>query len=208
MASSRSKAAEAPVRRGGGRPREEAIDTAILRAAQQLLVKDGFAKMSVAQIAEVAGVGKPAIYRRYKDKGELVLAAIEDMRAGLPEPDSGSTREDLVTLLEIARRKFDMGLAGTLLVEEGEHPELLDQFRRRMIQPAGRQAVAVLERGQERGEIRSDLDPELAAQAVMGSFLWHYMYTGRPKRGWAQRVVETLWPGFASSNDGRAARRR
>ena len=208
MASSRSKPAQALVPHSGGRPREQAIDAAILRAAQRLLAEEGFAKMSVAQIAEVAGVGKPAIYRRYKDKGELVLAAIEDMRARLPEPDSGSTRDDLVALLEIARRKFDMGLAGTLLVEEGEHSELLEQFRRRMIQPAGRQVVAVLARGQERGEVRSDLDPELAAQAVMGSFLWHYMYSGRPKRGWAQRVVETLWPGFAASNGRRAARRR
>jgi AcrR family transcriptional regulator len=190
----------AEARRAGGRPREEAIDVAILRAAQQLLTEDGFSGMSIARVAEVAGVGRPAVYRRYRDKSDLVLAAIEDMRSRMPTPDSGRTRDDVVALLEIARRKFDMGLAGTLLVEEAEHPELLEKFRARMIQPAGNQVIEVIERGQERGEVRPDLDPVLAAQALMGSFTWHYMYGGRPKKGWSERVVENLWPAFAAEN--------
>jgi AcrR family transcriptional regulator len=180
------------------RPREEALDRAILAAAQKLLMEEGFASMSIARVAEAAGVGRPAIYRRYKDKGELVLAAIEDMRTRLQTPDTGSTRDDMVALLDFARRKFDMSLAGTLLVEEAERPELLDQFRARMIQPAGNQMVAVIERGRERGEVRADVDPALAAQAVMGSFLWHYMYAGRPKRGWSEALVDTIWPGLAA----------
>jgi hypothetical protein len=96
----------------------------------------------------------------------------------------------------MARRKFDMSLAGTLLVEESEHPELLGRFRERMISPAYGQVAAALERGKERGEVRKDLDVQTAAHAVMGSFLYHYMAEGRPPRGWAERVVKTLWPAF------------
>ena len=32
----------------------------------------------------------------------------------------------------------------------------------------------------------------------MGSFVVHYLSVGRPKRGWAERVVDTLWPAFAA----------
>jgi AcrR family transcriptional regulator len=184
--------------RSGGRPLDEAVDDAILKAAQRLLVQEGFARMSIAGVAEEAGVGRPAIYRRYSDKAELVLAAIEYMRARVPAPDTGKTRDDLVMHLELARRRFDMSLTGTLLVEEGEHPELLGRFRARMIEPAAAQVIEAFERGKGRGEVRKNLDSTTAAQAVMGSFLYHYMNSGRPKKGWAEKVVDTLWPAFAA----------
>jgi AcrR family transcriptional regulator len=184
----------------GGRPRDESVDEAILKATVRLLHDEGFARMSIAGVAEEAGVGRPAIYRRYRDKTELVLAAIEFMRAQVPAPDTGDTREDLIAHLERARRTFDVSLSGTLLVEEQEHPELLEQFRERMLAPRFAQIAGAFERGKERGDIREDLDIRLAVNALMGSFLAHYLAIGRPDRGWAERVVDTLWPGFAASS--------
>jgi AcrR family transcriptional regulator len=186
----------APERRAGGRPLDQEVDAAILRAATKLLHAEGFARMSIAGVADAAGVGRPAIYRRYRDKSDLALAVIENMQRGANAPDTGSTRQDLVAHLEFARRKFDTSLAGTLLVEEGEHPELLQQFRKRMIRPRFGLVTEALERGKERGEVREDLDVDLAAQALLGSFLQHYMTKGRPGRGWAEQVVATLWPAF------------
>ena len=184
--------------RAAGRPLDEAVDEAILKAAVRLLHEQGYARMSIAGVAEEAGVGRPAIYRRYKSKAELVLAAIAFMRTQVPAPDTGDTRKDLVTHLELARRKFDMSLVGTLLVEEGKHPELLQGFRERMISPQWDQVAAALERGKERGDVRSDLDSHMAANALMGSFVHRYLSTGRPPRGWAEAVVDTLWPAFAA----------
>src|SRR6058998_99580 len=190
-----SSPAAAP--RGGGRPRDESVDEAILKAAIRLLHDEGFARMSIAGVAEEASVGRPAIYRRYRNKVELVLAAIEFMRAQVPAPDTGDARQDLIAHLELARRTFDISLSGTLLVEEEDHPELLDQFRERMLAPRFAQVAAAFERGKERGEVREDLDVQTAVHALMGSFVVHYLSVGRPKRGWAERVVDTLWPAFA-----------
>ena len=197
LASDAEAAVSAPAARGG-RPLDEAVDTAILRAAVRLLIKQGYARMSIAGVAEAAGVGRPAIYRRYRDKSELVLAAIAYMRNQAAAPDSGDTRADLVRHLEQARQKFDTTLMGTLLVEERQHPELLRRFRERMIAPRSEDVMAALARGQARGEVRADLDLQLAAHAVMGSFLFHYIAVGPPARGWAERVVDTLWPAFAA----------
>ena len=52
-------------------------------------------------VAERAGVGKPAIYRRHRDKAQLVTAALRSILPEVEVPDTGSAREDLV---ELARR--------------------------------------------------------------------------------------------------------
>jgi len=181
-----------------GRPLDENIDAAILDATWRLLLEEGYSRMSIARIAEVAQVGRPAIYRRYRDKSELVAAVIADKAARLPPVDTGSAREDLVAHLETARRRFTMTLAGTLIVEERSHPELLEQFREGMLGPRRDAIAAALERGKERGEVRPDLDSAVAAHALMGSFIFAYLASGRPKPGWSEHVVDTLWPAFAA----------
>jgi AcrR family transcriptional regulator len=184
--------------RASGRPLDENIDAAILDATWRLLLEEGYSRMSIARIAELAQVGRPAIYRRYRDKSELVAAVIADKAARLPPIDTGSARQDLIAHLETARRRFTMTLAGTLIVEERAHPELLEQFREGMLGPR-RDAIALaLERGKERGEVRSDLDSTVAAHALMGSFIFSYLAGGRPKPGWSEHVVDTLWPAFAT----------
>jgi AcrR family transcriptional regulator len=184
--------------RASGRPLDESVDSAILDAAWSLLLEDGYSRMSIARVAEQARVGKPAIYRRYRDKSELVAAVIADKSARVPPVDTGNARDDLIAHLEFARRRFTIRLAGTLIVEEAKHPELLRQFRKGMLLPRRDQIAASLERGKERGEVRSDLDSSLAAHALMGSFVFHYLTVGRPPAGWSEQVVDTLWPGFAA----------
>jgi AcrR family transcriptional regulator len=194
----KSQEADLPAESRPGRPLDETVDEAILKAAVRLLHEQGYARMSIAGVAEEAGVGRPAIYRRYENKTELVLAAIAFMRARVPAPDTGDTRKDLITHLEIARRQFDMSLIGTLLMEQDKHPELLDEFRERMISPQWDQVAAALERGKERGDVRKDLDSHLAANALMGSFVHRAVAEGRPGRGWPERVVDMLWPAFGA----------
>ena len=193
----RDAARRGPVR-GSGRPLDENVNQAILEATWQLLLEEGYSRMSIARVAERAHVGRPAIYRRYRDKSELVAAVIADKVAQVPPVDTGNTREDLIAYVDFARRRFAVTLAGTLIVEERKHPELIDQFRDGMLVPRQNEIAAALERGKERGEVRSDLDTQLAAHALMGSFIFHYLAIGRPPKGWSERLVDTIWPAFAA----------
>jgi len=62
-----------------------------------------------------------------------------------------------------------------------------------------RDAIALaLERGKERGEVRPDLDSTVAAHALVGSFIFAYLASGRPKPDWSEHVVDTLRPAFAA----------
>lgn len=188
-----------PVRaRAAGRPLDENVDAAILETAWRLLLEEGYSRMSIARVAEEARVGRPAIYRRYKDKAELVGAVLADKQARSTPIDTGNTREDLIAHLEFARRRFAIELAGTMIVEGRKHPELLEGFRRGMLQPRVAEIVAALERGKERGEVRTNLDSEVAVHALMGAFMYHRIAHGQPKKGWAEHVVDELWPAFAA----------
>jgi AcrR family transcriptional regulator len=188
-----------PVRaRAAGRPLDENVDAAILDTAWRLLLEEGYARMSIARVADEARVGRPAIYRRYRDKAELVAAVLADKQARTQAIDTGSARGDLIAHLEFARRRFAVELAGTMIVEGRKHPELLEGFRRGMLRPRTAEIVAAFERGKERGEIRPDLDSELAVHALMGAFMYHRIAEGQPKKGWPEHVVDTLWPAFAA----------
>jgi AcrR family transcriptional regulator len=184
--------------RAPGRPLDQSVGQAILDATWRLLLEDGYSRMSVARVADAAGVGRPAIYRRYSDKAELVAAVIVNKTSGVAPIDTGNARDDLVAHLDFARRHFAMALAGTLLVEEGNHPELLEQFRNGMLIPRRDQVAAALERGKERGEVRADLDVKLATHALFGSFVYNYLVAGRPTHKWVEEVVDMLWPAFAA----------
>src|SRR6266700_5147281 len=94
-----------PPRRG--RPREHAVDKAILAAAVDLLAEVGYARLTMDQIAARAGVGKASVYLRWPNKVALVAEAIQQHSAVVPDvPDTGSLRQDMLTFLRaLLRRK-------------------------------------------------------------------------------------------------------
>src|SRR4030088_2741926 len=71
---------ERPLRRGGGgRPtREEAVrrDARLLDVATSLFMERGFDGTSIDAVAEAAGVSKPTVYARYRDKRDLFAAVL------------------------------------------------------------------------------------------------------------------------------------
>jgi AcrR family transcriptional regulator len=186
-----------PPPRSPGRPLDPEVDRAILAAAGEIFVRDGFQNMTLPGVAAAAGVAKTTVYRRYANTVELVLATIRHLNTDVPAPDTGSARDDLVAVLDFARLRFDPSVTGTLLTEEREHPELLEAARHQMIVPAIDRFRRVLRAGIESGELRGDLDVDAAAHALLGSFFIRYLERGRPRAGWAEGIVEALWPALA-----------
>jgi AcrR family transcriptional regulator len=172
------------------------IDDAIVRAATKMLLEHGIQRMTVPGVAAAAGVAKTTVYRRYATPLQLVLAAIGRLNADVPDVDSGSARADLITVLEQARQRIDPTVTATVLVEAQAHPEVLEAARRQMIGPAVERFRRVLRAGIARGELRADLDVEVAADAILGSFFTHSYERGRPGPEWPERAVTAIWPGL------------
>jgi AcrR family transcriptional regulator len=185
-----------------GRPRSAEADRAILDAALRLLYEHGYSGMSMEAVADAAGVGKTTVYRRYRDKDDLVTAAIASMKGHDELPDSGDTRADLLELLQrVVRSKErvqNMRLLGMLWADQERNPQLLRLFRERVIAPRRQMLIDVIRRGQDRGEVRADVDPALAAEMMVGAHFARQMNGAPFPRDWAERVVDTAWPALAS----------
>jgi len=117
-----------------GRPRSEAADRAILRAATDLLAERGLAGMSMEEVAARAGVGKATVYRRWRSRGALALDAfMAEFQALQPLPDTGTLRGDLLAALRawvraVTRTPAGRILAG-LIAAAQEDPELAAAWR-------------------------------------------------------------------------------
>lgn len=59
-----------------GRPRDRNLDASILTAAWELLTEVGYQKTTITAIARRAGVGTPAIYRRWSTKESIIEDAV------------------------------------------------------------------------------------------------------------------------------------
>ena len=187
-----------------GRPRDPEVDVAILQATLKLLMDRGYAGMSIERVASEAGVGKTTIYRRYSSKEELVAAAVGTLRDDLGQlPDTGDIRTDIVEMILQNQRALENGpgiaMIGALLVEERRSPELLELFRERLIHPRRDEAIMVLQRGVERGEIRPDADLEIAVQAMVGAMFMRRILGAPESRERIEHTVDTVWNGLAPS---------
>ncbi|WP_034483416.1 TetR/AcrR family transcriptional regulator [Actinomadura oligospora] len=89
------------------RRRGEELRRAILDAVVEQLDSVGYAKLSTNKVAAAAGTGKAALYRRWRNKEELVRDALRDLLPEPPDlPDGTPLRDGLVALL----RHFDHAL--------------------------------------------------------------------------------------------------
>ena len=110
----------APRRRHGSR-RDPAIDAAVLATTRELLIARGYAATTIDLIAATAGVSRPAVYRRWSSKAELVHEALfPDLGPERPEDDFAA---EIVRLCRGAMRMY-----GDAAVREAI-PGLLNDLR-------------------------------------------------------------------------------
>lgn len=182
-----------------GRPRNSANDAAILDATERTLAGRGYEAMTIEQVAAAAGVSKPTIYLRYSSKAELVRAMIDRLEPPLPRAAGRSARSDLVKLIEIEEQWVDrhgLRLVAAVLLEEADHPELLERFRQRVVKPARAAFAMVLRAGIARGELRKGADSPEAIDALTGAYWSRAWSPDPPSPTWAERLVDTALRGL------------
>jgi AcrR family transcriptional regulator len=190
-----------PPSRAQGRPRDPRTDTAILKATLELMARDGVYALRMDDVARAAGVGKAAIYRRYRSKDELMAAAVESVVSEIKIPDRGSTRRDLLELMRQAVVVYSdptvAGLMPDLIAAVRRNRDLATAVRDGYLTRRRAALSAVLKRGIQRGDLRGDLDLELALDVLGGPLFYRLLVTGGPiDEGLADGVVELIMRGF------------
>ncbi|MFI0230827.1 TetR/AcrR family transcriptional regulator [Streptomyces sp. NPDC017086] len=159
-----------------GRPRSAAVEHAIVEGVMRLL-EDGvpLAELSIERIARTAGVGKATIYRRWSGKEELFVDVVRAAEPPEPELPGTSMRDDLLALLENLRQRGLASRSSALLhnvhAQMKSNPRIWAAYHDNVIAPRREQVLDVLRRGQRDGELRPDVDVELANDLFVGPVL-------------------------------------
>jgi AcrR family transcriptional regulator len=205
---------EAPAR-GRGRPRSEEAHRAILAAVVELLPEHGIGGLTIEAVAAPAGVGKTTIYRRWKTKNELIVAAIEMLRPPGSAPDTGSLVGDLGAMVALQRERLQdtqlPRIVPRVLGEAMEDPELHAEILTRAVLPIRAMLLEIVERGIERGELRADLDVEAVVDVLHAVPVYYLLMSGGTMESIAvlpERIVPMLLAGVSSSSGGPGSARR
>ncbi|WP_152990570.1 TetR/AcrR family transcriptional regulator [Sphaerimonospora mesophila] len=192
--------------RPAGRPRSEKAEKAIVDATLDLLGEGiGVAELSIESIAARAGVGKTTIYRRWSNKEDLVVDALATLKPPIPPLAGLSVRDDLVTYLRVLRdescHQRTRCIMNIAMSHSDRHPRLAERFREVALEPRRAALRGVLRRGMETGELRADLDEEMAMAILSGAMMWYTRWNRsgpEPPEDVAERIVDEALLGFRS----------
>lgn len=190
-----------------GRPRSARADRAILEAAIDAFIEEGFEGMTMEGVAARAGVGKTTVYRRWPCKDDMLLAAIESLLEDFHVDDTGDVRADLTAVARRAHRFITETKAGEVLprmvVQVITGTPLGRAYSEKIMAPRAEAARRVIEAAKGRGELRPDLDAGLVVAALVGSLIFLRITSALPGAGdhagddMAERLVGQLLDGIA-----------
>lgn len=179
------------------------MDEAILMATIRLLSDVGYARVTVAEVARTAGVSKPAIYRRWACKSQLVVEAMVTQMPMRVPPDTGGVAGDLLALtgqLMTTLTKTPLGrvLPG-LVAEMAADPALAASYRGLIIEPTRALWRTAVEAGIARGELAADTDVDLVIDALAGPMYVRILITGQTiEPGYARAGVDLVLARYGS----------
>ncbi|MFJ3212671.1 TetR/AcrR family transcriptional regulator [Streptomyces flaveolus] len=165
---------------GPGRPRDPDLETKLVDAAIDLFADEGWAGFNFQALANRAGVGKPAVYRRWKTKEDVLISAFAATDVPLDPIDTGSIRDDLATLarLVLQHQLSRRGLASLrMYVEAFTHPKLFAGIVESVFAQQVKAARTAVRRAIERGELAPGTSSTLVLDAIMGGVTAHVLST-------------------------------
>lgn len=159
------------MRRSGG---NESTRRKILAATVSLFDRLDYGSITVDAVARAAGLSRATIYRHWPSRQLLVLEAytarISDL---LAPPDTGDAIDDLRTSLAQLAFCLDFGGAAStvsgIIVEAIADPEFGRLYRRIMLRERREVFGSILARGQKGGQVRHDIDLDVAIDAIYGA---------------------------------------
>jgi AcrR family transcriptional regulator len=158
--------------------RSEAVEDKrrqLLDAAVRVFARKGFHASRVGDIAEEAGVAHGLLYHYFRSKDDVLEAVFHEnwnmlqLRiASVEETDEPAADQLRHVAAIVLRTWLHLPDVVTVVIREfGRSPELAERIGE-LAQPI-EVIQRVIARGIERGEFRSDIDPQFAATVVYGS---------------------------------------
>ena len=185
-----------------GRPRDPLIDASVLEATLAVLDESGYGRLTLDEVARRAGTTKPAIYRRWPTRQQLVLAALGMRLGSARAPDTGCTLCDVDECLKVfvkVFRRITPEVLGPLLADCTNDPELQRAFMTTLFDPPRAAVKETLNRAHERGDLRTPVDRDLIVD-LLGSLVYYralFRHASTSNKE-IERAVTALMQGIAA----------
>jgi AcrR family transcriptional regulator len=168
------------------------------------LAQVGFERLSIPEVAELAGVNKTSVYRRWPTKTDLVREALSvAMEHARDAPDTGDLRADLLALArtvgDFVQSPAGMGVLRVLFAEGG-NPEVRALATSAYQSQEKHIPRAALMRAVERGELRDPADVPQVLFSIAGSIMHRVLVEqGEVTPDFLERVVDLVLHGALST---------
>ena len=172
-------------------PATGTVDAKIAHATLQILRILGPRAVTMEAVSQESGVAKTTLYRRYRDRRELLRTALAPLGEIAPVETklSGQERLEWVVQQSIDVIEGGIGLGGMAALLTEEDPEFNAMFRE--ILATSRSPIIAALTDQDRRR-RDEIDPDLVIDMIVGSYIAERARTGQVGRSWARRVVVIL----------------
>lgn len=189
-----------------GRPRDPAIDDAVLAATRAVLIELGYRKLTFDLVARRAGVSRPTIYRRWPSKAHLVHESIYRRSTMTALPDTGDFAADVRSMLRrsfasYARPEVRAALPG-LIVDLHSDRALRSSVLDGLEQPVRRHLANLVDAAVKRGEVRADIDADALFDALYGALIQRVIVRGLVDLEFADAVADLVVRGTGAPAKG------
>ena len=186
---------ETPGLRG---PRQR-VRQQVLDATRDLIEAGGYTAFTVDRLVGASGVSKTTVYRWWDNRAHVALDMM--MAAyGWPAVPGGASIVDRVRGFIKAEREYHAGPAGPILrglfADSQHRPALIATLRAQYLAPRHEELQDLLHEGAKTGELRSDLDVEIAAAMVLAPLFQALLESGANEiPDLTDRLLDTLLQG-------------
>jgi AcrR family transcriptional regulator len=168
--------------------RRGAAQARAMTAATQILLHQGYARLTMERVALESGVAKTTLYRHWPTKAALCMELYLDVAGReLTDPQTGDVVKDLKCIAETVVRLQTRTVAGPallgLIAEAQINPETTADFLAEFAERRRSLTRLVLRRAIERGQLRSDTDVDLVIDALGGAITFRLLQRHAPIDG-------------------------
>jgi hypothetical protein len=87
-----------------------------------------------------------------------------------------------------------VAICSSLYLNREKHPEMLEEFRRAVVDPRMERMRDVLEAAAAAGHVRKGIDVEMVVTMLFGAGIQRVLTGGTLDDAWPERVVAAVWP--------------
>ena len=176
----------------------------VLDATAALLTEGGLAAATIDAIRDRSGVSKTTIYKHWPNRLCVAVDAFADrLAADADLPDTGSAPGDFTEQLKRVSAFYASPLGAVfpqLLATALQDPVAADRLNDRFLRSRQNGIEELWSRAVARGEVRADVDPEIAMDLLFGPVMWRVMRGRSPLTAdHAERIAHAALHGLLTS---------